>query len=158
MGRYVKEQLIRKLPDLSGLFECWYCGEKNQKKQYYIDNKDEILKYHKTYYEENKEEIAERYKKYCEEHPHILANNHARRHARTENQEITKTEWLLVMEECGWRCFYCDIKLDKQNRSVDHFIPLAKGGRHSIEILVAACRSCNSSKKDKYYHQWKINC
>ncbi len=126
-----------------------------QKKRHYIENKDEILKYHKTYYKENKEEIAKHYKKYCEEHPHILANNHARRYIHLESQEITKIEWLLIMDSCNWRCFYCGVKLDKQNRSIDHFVPLAKGGRHSIENLVAACQSCNSSKKDKYYYQWK---
>lgn len=34
-------------------------------------------------------------------------------------------------------------------KCVDLFIPLAKGGSHSIENLVMACRPCNAKKKDK---------
>jgi len=43
-------------------------------------------------------------------------------------------------------CYYC--KINKSN-SIDHKIPLSKGGTNNIDNLVPACISCNSKKKDK---------
>ncbi len=44
-------------------------------------------------------------------------------------------------------CYYC--KRDGLKLTIDHFMPLARGGAHAIRNLVPACRSCNSRKKDR---------
>ena len=49
-------------------------------------------------------------------------------------------------------CFYCS---SYDNIQVDHVVPVSKGGRHSVGNIVAACRSCNASKCDKYLIEWK---
>jgi len=43
------------------------------------------------------------------------------------------------------RCAYCGRKAD----TIDHVVPRSRGGEHSWENCVAACRSCNSRKADK---------
>jgi 5-methylcytosine-specific restriction endonuclease McrA len=43
-------------------------------------------------------------------------------------------------------CFYCR---QKSRLSLDHIIPISKGGPHSRDNVVMACRSCNSSKGAK---------
>lgn len=43
------------------------------------------------------------------------------------------------------KCAYCGKSAD----TVDHIIPLAKGGNNELDNLVAACQSCNSRKKDR---------
>lgn len=45
-------------------------------------------------------------------------------------------------------CFWCRRQVEKGNRSVDHFMPLKLGGKHEAKNLVAACRRCNSHKRD----------
>lgn len=45
-------------------------------------------------------------------------------------------------------CFWCRRKIAKDQRTVDHFMPLAKGGAHAASNLVAACKTCNSYKRD----------
>lgn len=42
-------------------------------------------------------------------------------------------------------CQYCGSKAD----SIDHIRPRSRGGKHIWENVVAACRLCNSRKKDK---------
>lgn len=54
-------------------------------------------------------------------------------------------------------CFYCgkiDLKAETENEdelaTVDHVVPLAKGGdKYDPENLVVACLRCNNNKKDK---------
>ena len=49
------------------------------------------------------------------------------------------------MEMFAGRCFYCFDTAD----TMDHRIPLVRGGAHLPSNLVPACRSCNSRKHDK---------
>jgi 5-methylcytosine-specific restriction endonuclease McrA len=44
-------------------------------------------------------------------------------------------------------CYYCAAEFSSElPATVDHFIPLAKGGDHSLANFVAACGLCNSRK------------
>ena len=43
-------------------------------------------------------------------------------------------------------CHYCRKEIPPVERTVDHYIPLARGGSHSRENLVAACAACNQKK------------
>ncbi len=49
----------------------------------------------------------------------------------------------------GFRCQYCGGPAE----SIDHVIPRARGGQHSWDNVVAACRKCNSSKEDRLVHE-----
>jgi 5-methylcytosine-specific restriction endonuclease McrA len=49
----------------------------------------------------------------------------------------------------GNRCQYCDDPAE----NIDHVIPRSKGGPHSWENVVAACRPCNARKMDHYLHE-----
>lgn len=50
------------------------------------------------------------------------------------------------------RCAYCG----GPGGTVDHVVPLNRGGQHAEGNLVPACRSCNSSKRDKLLIEWLI--
>lgn len=51
-------------------------------------------------------------------------------------------------------CSYCLKYVDRTGRTIDHVTPLSKGGKHSLENLVMACKPCNSSKSDKDLQEW----
>ncbi len=43
-------------------------------------------------------------------------------------------------------CYYCGVLLDKENRSLDHYIPRSKGGFAVLKNLVTSCKTCNVLK------------
>jgi len=49
-------------------------------------------------------------------------------------------------------CYLCGITPSKH---IDHIIPISKGGRWSVGNLAGACKSCNSSKNNKYLIEFK---
>ncbi len=51
-------------------------------------------------------------------------------------------------------CHWCWSLLTEANRTIDHIVPLCRGGSHSEENLVACCGKCNYSKARKLYWEW----
>lgn len=133
--------------------------EKREMDRRYRENNDEKIKTkRKEYYENNKEKIKEKVKKYNKENPHIKINSHVKRREKEENQGkgFTKEQWLEMMEFFDWKCAYSGEKLDKNTRTIDHIVPLDKGGKHEIWNLVPMCKSYNSSKHTKDMLNWYI--
>ena len=50
-----------------------------------------------------------------------------------------------VLRRDGRTCVYCGKRAD----TIDHVVPRSRGGTHSWENCVAACRPCNSRKADR---------
>jgi 5-methylcytosine-specific restriction endonuclease McrA len=50
-----------------------------------------------------------------------------------------------VLRRDGRRCAYCGRRAD----TIDHVVPRSRGGGHTWENCVAACRVCNSKKADR---------
>jgi len=46
-------------------------------------------------------------------------------------------------------CQYCEKKLTLKDCTIDHVIPKSKGGDHSWDNVVIACRKCNQKKGSK---------
>jgi len=44
------------------------------------------------------------------------------------------------------KCYYCGCDMDEP--TLDHVIPLSKGGEDTFENVVAACEPCNREKAD----------
>lgn len=54
------------------------------------------------------------------------------------------------------RCLYCGMGLN-EDYHVDHYIPLSRGGTNYSTNLIIACPTCNLSKGDKLYEEWKAS-
>lgn len=66
-----------------------------------------------------------------------------------------------VMELSNWTCHICGGKIERDCEypntlygTVDHVVPLSKGGTHTLDNVKAAHHVCNSTKRDKedYVH------
>ena len=43
-------------------------------------------------------------------------------------------------------CFYCGALLTENNRTIDHIVPITKGGTNDYSNLVCVCNDCNQVK------------
>ena len=57
-----------------------------------------------------------------------------------------------VFARDGGRCQYCAGPAE----SIDHVVPRSRGGQHVWENVVAACRACNSRKRDRLLSETRM--
>ena len=43
-------------------------------------------------------------------------------------------------------CYYCQSPLNRNRYTIDHVIPLSRGGFHDVRNIVCACKRCNEIK------------
>lgn len=65
--------------------------------------------------------------------------------AVSDGTMIKEVTLVLLSKE---KCYYCNFSTPEDKRTLDHVVPLSKGGLHSASNIVMACLSCNSTKKD----------
>jgi 5-methylcytosine-specific restriction endonuclease McrA len=53
------------------------------------------------------------------------------------------------------KCFYCESDL-KNYKSIEHLIPISKGGDNNNKNLVYSCKSCNSQKNTSTLKEYAI--
>lgn len=63
---------------------------------------------------------------------------------RGAGKGLTLEDWNAILLRFGFKCAYCGILTARL--TIDHVIPISKGGSNSRENIVPACQSCNSKK------------
>jgi 5-methylcytosine-specific restriction endonuclease McrA len=74
---------------------------------------------------------------------------HKRRAIMENAGTFTNEEWNDRLLEYNYCCAYCYQRFPVDQLTVDHMIPVSRGGTNTIDNLVPACRSCNSRKWTK---------
>jgi hypothetical protein len=119
-----------------------------RRRRHYVKNRDRI----RTAVKQKRMANPERFR--AVDRARYWRNPEKRRHqSRVARAKRTGSSCYLSLE--GWksllrhfrfRCFYCSVKLTKRNRSLDHKIPLVRGGTNDIANLVPSCLRCNQRK------------
>lgn len=123
---------------------------KASSKRYSEKNKKKInarrRAYHKT--EAGQKAYKEYYNNNYED---FLERNRLRRARLLEvytDNSINKESLTTLFDSQNGKCNYCEIELTKDNKHLDHIIPISKKGPHTIENVQYLCISCNFSKSD----------
>lgn len=66
----------------------------------------------------------------------------ARKHYNSSQYKMNR---LKILHRDDFTCYYCK----REATTVDHVIPISKGGTNEESNLVAACKTCNSAKRDR---------
>lgn len=72
---------------------------------------------------------------------------------RAKARALRKTRWWQQKTASG-TCYYCGEKVGFGNLTMDHIIPLSRGGRSTKDNLVPCCKECNNRKKGSLPVEW----
>ncbi len=73
---------------------------------------------------------------------------------RSKARELRRSRWWQQKTSTG-TCWYCGQKVGFKNLTMDHVIPLARGGRSTKDNLVPSCKECNNKKKSSLPVEWE---
>ncbi|MCI5210905.1 MAG: HNH endonuclease [Candidatus Electrothrix sp. ATG2] len=65
---------------------------------------------------------------------------------RKKARALRKTRWWQQKTAAGI-CHYCQGQFPVRELTMDHIIPLSRGGRSTKGNLVPCCKECNTAKK-----------
>lgn len=103
------------------------------KKQWRDANPDKTKEYRKRYDDANKEKLF----------------------IRAHKRRTTPGDWnpqaIRELKESYGFCVYCG---KKKKLTIDHVVPIDRGGTNDMDNLVPACKSCNSRKNTKSLLSW----
>ncbi len=124
--------------------------EKESSAKWKEKNKTHVAEYRKKYYEKNKEKLRMNKKQYIRNNAELYRKYAQERRCRLlgAGGSYSLKDISEMMERQGYKCVYCEKEI-KNNYSIDHIIPLSKGGSNYKQNIQLTCRSCNSRKKDK---------
>jgi 5-methylcytosine-specific restriction endonuclease McrA len=101
----------------------------------------------------NPEMEKARKKRYRERNREAVANREREKtYARRAKQKGSPELALLMGELVKQPCVYCG---STERITIDHVVPLSRGGKHEAENLAPACLPCNASKSNRLPSEWK---
>jgi len=105
-------------------------------------NPDRYRAYWTQWYEGNRESSSFRTKA-----------RRARIRSNSDGVEFSLRDWQRLVRRYRGCCAYCGVKAEPVY--MDHVVPLARGGRHSIGNVLPVCFYCNSTKHSMLLSVWR---
>jgi 5-methylcytosine-specific restriction protein A len=76
------------------------------------------------------------------------------RRERNEARDLRQSQWWKRRTAKGV-CYYCGRPTPPSELTMDHIVPLARGGRSTKGNVVPACKACNNAKKQLLPMEWE---
>lgn len=105
------------------------------------------------YIRENQKRNSAKYREWRRMNPARTSNHRLARRNREATGALTERDWARVVARSLGRCSYCGIK---SKLTMDHVVPLSRGGTHTIGNVVPACGPCNFRKGRRFLTEWRI--
>lgn len=146
------------------IVKAWRKPESRVKSaEYKRNHREQARKWQKTYYQKFKDKCRAAIKKWYASHPNFESEYRRKRYAENPQREIarvhkhqallknagtfTQAEWDALCARYGNRCLRCG---SDGPLTIDHVIPLSRGGKNTIDNIQPLCHKCNSSKGAKH--------
>ncbi len=130
------------------------CASIEKKKVWHKVTIEKRRAYGKAYYFNNKDKVNARHKIYHTAHPEKTRTANRKRRALKMGNNHETYQDSDIFERDGWMCGICGQKINKRlkwpnprSKSIDHIVPLLKGGPDAAINLQAAHLRCNQGKR-----------
>lgn len=141
------------------IYNCIICGKEFktlQKNKKLCSNKECKRKHsaNKTRirYSNNKQKERDRVRSYKHSNPDKCKEWNDIRWERIHDNnvgDITR-DYIDGIIKVTKTCPYCGKRIGDDDKSIDHIIPVSKGGEHSRDNIIVCCKKCNIKKSNKY--------
>lgn len=136
-------------------------AERERNKRWHAENKERSLELRVGWYTRNIEHARDLARKQAAKDRDKGRLNLQRRRARLRDSSspgVTKAQWLAVCSAYVDReglqlCSYCARRCARP--TIDHVVPISRGGRDAPDNVRPACRRCNASKGKKLLSEWR---
>lgn len=136
----------------------WYQKNKDRNREngdrWVKNNPEKAKAMYKRNAAKYKERHPEKAKEWQKNNPELLRAYCQQYRARKKRLPATLTlnQWRACKEVFNHSCAYCG-KPSKRLQQ-EHFIAVTIGGNYTINNIIPACKSCNSSKQDRDFFDW----
>jgi 5-methylcytosine-specific restriction endonuclease McrA len=75
------------------------------------------------------------------------------RREKQKARTLRQSQWWKRKRSSG-RCHFCGRKFPPKELTMDHIVPIVRGGKSTRGNVVPACKECNSKKKYMLPLEW----
>lgn len=150
----------------------WHEREKARRRALHYQKRDYFLAYlkaryradpekykaqTKAYKQANREKYREYHRKYKLKYPHKVIEHWMRRQARLRvapggSFDLSRPDYRARVDYYGGRCAHCGTR---EATTLDHAIPVSRGGGNWPSNIYPACALCNGNKSSRKLHfEW----
>ena len=76
------------------------------------------------------------------------------RREKEKARRLRRTHWWDKRIQKGI-CYYCHRQVGREHLTMDHVVPLSRGGKSKKGNIVPACKECNNKKKYLLPIEWE---
>lgn len=76
------------------------------------------------------------------------------RREKARARELRQSQWWKNRRAHG-RCYYCGRRFPVRELTMDHVVPIVRGGRSVRSNVVPCCKPCNSRKQSLLPSEWQ---
>lgn len=84
----------------------------------------------------------------------ITADEQHIKREKAKAREIRSSQWWKRKRSTG-ACYYCCRKFRPSDLTMDHLVPITRGGKSVQGNLVPSCKECNTKKKYLLPMEWE---
>lgn len=84
----------------------------------------------------------------------ITADEKHIRREKAKSRELRQSQWWKRKRSAGI-CYYCGGAFKPVELTMDHLVPISRGGRSVQGNVVPACKECNNRKKYLLPMEWE---
>jgi hypothetical protein len=136
--------------------ECLVCGKIKKLREFYKSKKGRLGRAYcckDCFKPATRVNAAAASRKYREDNELYKANHRIYQFNRRSHQKATEdgtvTREFLAGVYATETCYWCQEYVEYKSRTLEHVKELCSGGEHSASNIEMACRSCNSSRRNR---------